>query len=93
MHTTDARKGGESEQRLYALPAWPEAPYYTARERAALALTDSITLISQTHVPDDVYALAATEFSESELAQLISLIMTINAWNRLAISTRTQPGT
>jgi AhpD family alkylhydroperoxidase len=93
MHTTDARKGGESEQRLYALPAWPEAPYYTARERAALALTDSITLVSQTHVPDDVYALAAAEFSESELAQLISLIMTINAWNRLAISTRTQPGT
>lgn len=93
MHTTDARKGGESEQRLYALPAWPEAPYYSARERAALALTDSITLISQTHVPDDVYAQAAAEFSESELAQLISLIMTINAWNRLAISTRTQPGT
>jgi AhpD family alkylhydroperoxidase len=93
MHATDARKGGESEQRLYALPAWPEAPYYTARERAALALTDSITLISQTHVPDDVYARAAGEFSEPELAQLISLIMTINAWNRLAISTRTQPGT
>jgi AhpD family alkylhydroperoxidase len=93
MHTTDARKGGESEQRLYALPGWQEAPYYTARERAALALTDSITLISKTHVPDDVYARAAGEFSEPELAQLISLIMTINAWNRLAVSTRAQPGT
>ncbi len=93
MHTADARKGGESEQRLYAIPAWPEAPYFTARERAALALTDSITLISQTHVPDDVYARAAGEFSEPELAQLIGLIMTINAWNRLAVSTRLQPGT
>jgi len=76
-----------------ALPAWQEAPYYTARERAALALTDSITLISQTRVPDDVYARAAGEFSEPELAQLIGLIMTINAWNRLAVSTRAQPGT
>jgi AhpD family alkylhydroperoxidase len=93
MHTTDARKGGEDEQRLYAIPAWQQAPYYTARERAALALTDSITLISQTHVPDDVYARAAGEFSEPELAQLIGLIMTINAWNRLAVSTRLQPGT
>jgi AhpD family alkylhydroperoxidase len=93
MHTTDARKGGEDEQRLYAIPAWPEAPYYTGRERAALALTDSVTLISQTHVPDDVYARAAAEFSEPELAQLIGLIMTINAWNRLAVSTRMQPGT
>lgn len=93
MHTTDARKGGESEQRLYAIPAWQEAPYYTARERAALAFTDAVTLVSQTHVPDDVYAGAAGEFSEPELAQLIGLIMTINAWNRLAISTRTQPGT
>jgi AhpD family alkylhydroperoxidase len=92
-HTTDARKGGESEQRLFAIPAWPQAPYYTARERAALALTDSVTLISQTHVPDDVYARAAGEFSEPELAQLIGLIMTINAWNRLAVSTRMQPGT
>jgi AhpD family alkylhydroperoxidase len=92
MHTTDARKGGEDEQRLYAIPAWQQAPYYTARERAALALTDSVTLISQTHVPDDVYARAAGEFSEPELAQLIGLIMTINAWNRLAISTRMQPG-
>lgn len=93
MHTTDARKGGEDEQRLYAIPAWPEAPYYTGRERAALALTDSVTLISQTHVPDDVYDRAAAEFSEPELAQLIGLIMTINAWNRLAVSTRMQPGT
>ena len=93
IHTTDARKGGEDEQRLYAIPAWPQAPYYTARERAALALTDSVTLISQTHVPDDVYARAAAEFSEPELAQLIGLIMTINAWNRLAVSTRMQPGT
>jgi AhpD family alkylhydroperoxidase len=93
MHTADARKGGESEQRLYAIPAWQQAPYYTARERAAFALTDSVTLIGETHVPDDVYVRAAGEFSQPELAQLIGLIMTINAWNRLAVSTRLQPGT
>jgi AhpD family alkylhydroperoxidase len=93
MHTTDARKGGESEQRIYALPAWREAPYYTERERAAFGLTDAVTLISETHVPGEVYAEAAGQFSEPELAQLISLILTINAWNRIAVTTRMDPGT
>jgi AhpD family alkylhydroperoxidase len=93
MHTTDARKGGESEQRIYALPAWQEAPYYTDRERAALALTDAVTLVSESHVPGEVYRQAAGQFSKPELAQLISLIVTINAWNRIAISVRAEPGT
>jgi AhpD family alkylhydroperoxidase len=93
MHTTDARKGGESEQRIYALPAWREAPYYTDRERAAFALTDAVTLISETHVPRDVYDQAAAQFTEPELAQLISLILTINAWNRIAVTVRLEPGT
>jgi AhpD family alkylhydroperoxidase len=93
MHSTDARKGGESEQRIYALPAWREAPYYTVRERAAFALTDAITLLSETHVPRGVYDEAAAQFTEPELAQLISLILTINAWNRIAVTTRLEPGT
>ncbi len=93
MHSTDARTGGESEQRLYALPAWPEAPYFTERERAALALTDAMTLLSETHVPDDVYDLAAKHFDQPELAQLISLILTINAWNRIGVTCRLEPGT
>ncbi len=93
MHSTDARTGGKSEQRLYALPAWPEAPYFTERERAALALTDAMTLLSETHVPDDVYDLAAKHFDQPELAQLISLILTINAWNRIGVTCRLEPGT
>jgi AhpD family alkylhydroperoxidase len=93
MHSTDARAGGESEQRLYALPAWPEAPYYTERERAAFALTDAMTLLSSSHVPDQVYDRAAACFTEHDLAQLISLILTINAWNRIAVTTRLEPGT
>ncbi len=92
MHSADARTGGESEQRLYALPAWPEAPYFTQRERAALALTDAVTLLSETHVPDDVYAQAEDEFEPAELAQLIGLILTINAWNRIGVTTRLEPG-
>jgi len=93
MHSTDARKGGESEQRIYALPAWREAPYYTDRERAAFALTDAVTLLSETHVPRDVWDEAADEFTGPELAQLISLILAINAWNRIAVTTRMEPGT
>lgn len=93
MHTSDGRKGGESEQRIYALPAWREAPYYTERERAAFALTDAVTLISVDHVPAEVYREAAGQFAEPELAQLISLILTINAWNRIAVTTRMEPGT
>jgi AhpD family alkylhydroperoxidase len=93
MHSTDARTGGETEQRLYALPAWPEAPYYTERERAALALTDAMTLLSEFHVPDDVYDHAAKHFGQPELAQLISLVLAINAWNRIGVTTRLEPGT
>ena len=90
-HSRDARDGGETEARLYALPAWGEAPFYTDRERAALALTDAMTRLSQTHVPDDVYAVAAGEFEPAELAQLIALILTINAWNRIGVTTRLEP--
>ncbi|GLX00051.1 alkyl hydroperoxide reductase AhpD [Microtetraspora sp. NBRC 16547] len=92
MHTLDARAAGETEQRIYALPAWAETPFFTARERAALALTEAITLISATRVPDDVYAEAAQEFDEQELARLIWAITAINAWNRIAISTRMVAG-
>jgi len=91
MHTQDARKHGESEQRLYLLNAWPEAPAYTDRERAALAWTDAVTLISQTHAPDDVYQEVRAHFSEAETVNLTMLIATINAWNRLAISFRSTP--
>ena len=91
MHTQDARKRGESEQRLYFLNAWREAPVYTDRERAPLAWTEAVTLISETHAPDDVYAEVRTHFSEAETVNLTMLIATINAWNRLAISVRAMP--
>ena len=93
MHSTDARAGGETEQRLYALPAWQEAPYFSERERAALDLTEAMTLLSQTHVPDTTYERAAKEFPDAELASLIGLILTINARNRIGVTTRLQPGT
>lgn len=92
MHTKDARAMGESEQRLYALNAWREAPFFTDRERAALAWTEAVTLISQTHVPDDVYAVARAQFSETELVNLTLAVITINGWNRLAIAFREVPG-
>src|SRR3569832_2465327 len=91
MHTQDARKHGEAEQRLYLLDAWREAPIYTDRERAALAWTEAVTLISETHAPDDVYAEVRAHFSEAETVNLTMLIATINAWNRLAISLRAVP--
>jgi AhpD family alkylhydroperoxidase len=91
MHSKDARKGGETEQRLYSLPGWHEAPFYTDRERAALALTDAMTLLSETHVPDDVFEQAAAEFEATELAQLISLVLMINAWNRIGVTARLDP--
>jgi AhpD family alkylhydroperoxidase len=93
MHTKDARAAGETEQRLYALAAWRETPFFTDRERAALALTESITLAAQTHVPDEDFAQAAAVFGEAELGALVSLIVTINAWNAIGVSTRAwQPG-
>ena len=91
VHTEDARKHGEGEQRLYLLSAWREAPVYTERERAALAWTEAVTLISETHAPDDVYQQVREHFSETETVNLTMLIATINTWNRLAISFRSVP--
>ena len=88
MHTKDARAAGETEQRIYALPAWRETPFFTGRERAALALTESVTLMPETHVPDEDFAAASAEFTEAELAALIGLIVTINAWNAIGVTTR-----
>ncbi len=88
MHTRDARAHGETEERLYLLNAWRESPLYTERERAALAWTEAVTLVSQTHVPDAVYDEVRTQFGEAELVKLTHLAATINAWNRIAISFR-----
>lgn len=93
MHTKDARAGGETEQRLYALDAWRETAFYTDRERAALAWTEAVTLVTNGHVPDEIFEQARGQFSEKELADLTLAIVTINGWNRLAISFRTVPGT
>lgn len=92
MHTKDARKAGETEQRLYALSAWREAPFYTDRERAALAWTEALTLISENDVPDALYQAARKHFDEKEIVALTMAIVAINGWNRLAISFRTVPG-
>jgi AhpD family alkylhydroperoxidase len=92
MHSIDARAAGESEQRLYTLEAWRETPFFSDRERAALAWTESVTLIAQTHAPDDVYADLQKHFSEKEIVDLTFVVGTINLWNRLAISTRAVPG-
>ncbi len=91
MHHRDARKGGESQQRLDVLPAWREVELFSDRERAALALTEAVTLISEDGVPDEVWAEVRRNFDERETAALIVAIATINVWNRFAISTRQQP--
>lgn len=88
MHTGEARHRGETEERLYLLDAWHESPLYTDRERAALAWTEAVTLISQSHAPDSVYEEARRFFDEAELVKLTMVIATINAWNRIAISFR-----
>jgi AhpD family alkylhydroperoxidase len=93
MHSKDARAHGETEQRLYGLNAWRETPYYTERERAALEWTESLTLVAETHVPDDVFERVRKQFSEAELANLSLAVVSINGWNRLVISTRQVPGT
>ncbi|HZX94958.1 MAG TPA: carboxymuconolactone decarboxylase family protein, partial [Myxococcales bacterium] len=93
MHSKDARALGETEQRLYGLDAWREAPYYTERERAALEFTESLTLVTQGHVPDDVYERARKQFSEKELVELAMIAVAINGWNRLAIGFRSEAGT
>jgi AhpD family alkylhydroperoxidase len=86
MHTKDARAQGETEQRLYALSAWAETPFFTDRERAALALTEAVTRIADTHAPIDVIDAAGEHFSRDELTRLLWAIIEINAWNRLAIT-------
>jgi AhpD family alkylhydroperoxidase len=88
MHTEDARKHGETEQRLYLLNAWRESPLYSERERAALAWTEALTLVAETHAPDADYETVRAQFSDTELANLTMLIGTINAWNRIAIGFR-----
>jgi AhpD family alkylhydroperoxidase len=93
MHTKDARANGESEQRLYALNAWRETPFFTDRERAALAWTEALTLIHQDHAPDAVYQDVRKHFTEEELVNLSLAIVTINGWNRLAIGFRSVAGT
>ena len=92
MHSIDARAAGESEQRLYTLEAWRETPFFSDRERAALAWTESVTLIGQTNAPDDVYADLQKHFTEKEIVDLTLVVGAINLWNRLAISTRALPG-
>ncbi len=92
MHSKDLRAGGESEQRLYVLDAWREAPFYTERERAALAWAEAVTLVTEGHVPDEVYEQARAQFSEEELVNLTLAVVTINGWNRLNIAFRTEAG-
>ena len=93
MHWKDARAHGETEQRLYGLDAWAESPYYTDRERAALAYVESVTRVAETHVPDDVFDRVRSHFSEQEVVDLTWLAVGINAWNRLAIALRSPAGT
>ncbi len=92
MHTKDARAEGESEQRLYCLSAWRETPFYSDRERAALAWTEAVTEISLNQIPDEVYEQTRQQFSEKELVDLTLAVIAINSWNRLAISFHTPPG-
>ena len=93
MHTKDARLAGETEQRIYALNAWRETPFFTDRERAALEWTEAVTRVGDTHVPDEIYARAAAQFSEAELVALTFGVVVINGWNRLAVSFRAPAGT
>ncbi|QOR76598.1 MAG: carboxymuconolactone decarboxylase family protein [Thermoflavifilum sp.] len=91
MHTREARALGETEQRIYGLSAWQEAPYYTEKERAALALTEAITLVAESRVPDEVFENARQHFDEKELAALIIGITNINGWNRWMVASRRPP--
>jgi alkylhydroperoxidase family enzyme len=92
MHTKDARAAGETEQRLYGLSAWREAPFYTDRERAALEWTEALTLISQNDIPDELYARVREHFGEQEIVNLTMAVITINGWDRLVIPFRSVPG-
>ncbi|MBW4552205.1 MAG: carboxymuconolactone decarboxylase family protein [Aphanocapsa sp. GSE-SYN-MK-11-07L] len=93
MHTKDARQRGETEQRIYALNGWRETPFFTPTERAALAFTEALTLIATDHVSDALYQEVSQYFSPEQIANLLIAIVTINAWNRIAIATRIVPGT
>lgn len=93
MHTKDARAQGETEQRIYALNAWRETPFFSEKERAALAWTESVTQVSTSHVPDKVYEIARRHFDEKELVNITIAIVAINGWNRLAVSFHSVPGT
>ena len=93
MHSKDLRAIGESEQRLYTLEAWRECPWYSERERAALAWTEALTLVADTHAPDEIHEQVRAQFDEKELSDLTLAIAAINAWNRLSIGARTVPGT
>ena len=92
MHWKDLRAQGESEQRLYALDAWRETPFYSLREQAALAWTEAVTLITDGHIRDEVYEEARNQFTEAELVKLSLALVAINGWNRLNVSFRTVPG-
>jgi alkylhydroperoxidase family enzyme len=92
MHSKDLRSAGESEQRLYLLDAWREGPFYSDREQAALAWAEAVTLVTEGHVPDEVYERARSQFSEEELANLTLAVVAINGWNRLNIAFRLTPG-
>lgn len=92
MHTKDARRNGETEQRIYALNAWRETPFFTPEERAVLAFTEAVTLIATDVVTDDIYDEVCRYFTQDEVAKLLMAIVTINSWNRIAITTRTIPG-
>ena len=92
LHTKEARKAGETEQRLYALSAWQETPFFTPQERAALTLTEAVTLIAENSISDELYNLVSGYFSDQEVVQILMAICTINAWNRIAITTKKIPG-
>ena len=91
MHTTDARKGGETERRLASVVVWREAPFFSERERAALEWTEALTLVAQTHVPDAVWDAVRPHFTDQELAELTMLVVTINGWNRISVGFRKIP--
>jgi len=92
MHSKNARADGETEQRLYLLDAWRETPFFSERERAALEWTEALTMISSSHVPDEVYGIARAQFSERELVDLTLAVVAINGWNRICIGFRVEPG-
>jgi AhpD family alkylhydroperoxidase len=93
MHTKDARKNGETEQRIYALNAWRETPFFNPEENAVLNLTEAITLLSENHISDEIYQEVSHYFTPNEIAKILMTIVTINAWNRIVITTKMVPGT